>query len=1121
MKPLLLILAAGLCSAQCTPDANGICITSLSAIQNNLLGPLTPYGSNPWIFGDLAEKGTADNMAPAALAQAPALGTQLAGTVSWNQGDQFFTTTANLTGPLAGVQWAAIAWNAIDGTGTGRFLCAIASVTSTRVNCSDGDFQIPSGSGANIYLLPPPVVLSGNNIDFQSWTTGCPSVAWNYYDNSIALDRLWIRTGNSTYHTQAQQYQDIQWQWVLDYGYRTEVCPRASGMLGQFFRALEGHSERLPGLYNWINIEVPRWANPSASPQIDNREAAYELWAIALGAKVDPDPTRHAQYCSWLTTYVPIWNSVQAPDGSWPEEEYWINRSFVSAPKAFTAPFLYQGAPWREAINVKAMQSAYESLNDTSSQGCNSPSLAASTLTVITKAVTWQNNYGRNTADRGIYYEVNSQSNDQASISPATGTVSIVLTSTSVSGVGTNWQTAGYCDGTHFIGISTPGKVYKIASCSDNTHAVLTVPFGLYGEASNVSASGYGIAPAASAVCHSSATYCATGTGDRNLTRTVCGDIAWLYSVTLNATYKAWTDECLSSQFGGPTAGLTPAATLGAVTLPCSGSACDGLVTDTWAGAANCGVAPCVNGAFLYSNLGKNFGEAFGAPGIDNALAWRLSSSAPTITSTSPLPSGVIGTPYSYSFSASGTGPITWTATGLPSWASLSSAGLLTGTPNAVATSTIAVRATNSVGSAGPTNFSLTISGIAPTITTTSPLPGGTNGTPYSFQLAASGTSPITWSATGLPGWASLSSGGLLTGTPNVNTTTTIAVTATNSTGSDGPRNFNITVTGGGVAPTITTTSPLPNGTLGTAYSFQFSANGTAPIVWSATGLPPWAILSSAGLLTGTPNAVAVSTLHVTATNGTGSAGPTDFSLTITGIAPTITSSNPLPGGTVGTAYSYQFTATGTSPITWSAGVGLPGWASLSSSGLLSGTPNAAAVSSFPVTATNSTGSDGPRTFGLTIVSPSFAPVITSISPLPNGTINAPYNYVFTASGTTPITWSGTNLPSWATLASGGGFSGLPTTAGTTVFNITATNVAGSAGPSPFSITILGGPLPPMLTCSPQTHITPPTVLDVQNQTNQALGITPCTNPISGACDATSVQRVINAALGGLCVTGP
>jgi hypothetical protein len=53
------------------------------------------------------------------------------------------------------------------------------------------------------------------------------------------------------------------------------------------------------------------------------------------------------------------------------------------------------------------------------------------------------------------------------------------------------------------------------------------------------------------------------------------------------------------------------------------------LVTETVAAAADCNTqpAPCVHGSYLYGNLGKNFGEAFGAPGIDNALAWRLAVS--------------------------------------------------------------------------------------------------------------------------------------------------------------------------------------------------------------------------------------------------------------------------------------------------------------------------------------------------------------------------------------------------------------------------------------------------------------------------------------------------------------
>lgn len=633
MKRLIaFLLTVPFCFGQFPNDSRGIILTGLPAVQDNLLGPLIQMGASPWKYGDILEQAIADNMGPKALAQVPALGTALSGTVSWSQGTQTISTTADLRTPLAGQIWVAFVWDSIDGVGTGRALCPIQPpVTATTITCSENMNELTT-SGAHPYLLPPPVVLGGQNIDFQFWTVEQPSYSWNYYDVAIGLYRLYYRTGNATYLTLARAYADVNWQWNLDHGYR-RVYPRASAMISQFFRALDGHPERFPGLYNWITLQVPLWADNSLSPHNDNREAGYMLWDIALGAKTDPDLTRHTQYCSWLATYTNIWNTVQAPDGSWPEEEYWINQSYVSAPKAFSAPFLYQGAPWREAINVKSMEAAYESLSDPDPvQGCNNmganTALAASTFTAITKAVTWQNNYGRNTVDRGSYYEVNSQSNDQASTSPATGTVSINRGSTSLLGAsGTNWNSAGYCDGTHFIGFSQAGKVYKIASCTDNTHATLSVAFGLYGESIDMISSAYGIAPAASGICHSSATWCYTGSGDRNLTRTICGGIGWLYAHTGNPTYRAWSDECISATLGGPTAGPTGFDTIGSMTLPCSGPACDGYVGDTGEALPSCldtgGVAPCMYGITFYTNLGKNFGEAFGAPGIDNELGWR------------------------------------------------------------------------------------------------------------------------------------------------------------------------------------------------------------------------------------------------------------------------------------------------------------------------------------------------------------------------------------------------------------------------------------------------------------------------------------------------------------------
>ena len=619
----VLIAASAMAWGQVAVNSGGIVQTGLPAAQDNLLGPLIPSGNSPWIFGDLAEQGVAGNIAPAALAESPTLGAALAGTVSWTQGDSVINTTSDLRAGLSGQSWVAFAWNTIDGAGTGRALCPISSVSATQIICQENLFE-PTSSGVKPYLLPPP---DSHGWDFQSWTTENPTLTWNYYDVAIGLYRLYYRTGNAAYQTQARAFADIMWQWTLDHGYR-RVSPRASSMLSQFFRAFEGHSERLPGLYSWINLQVPFWANPAASPSIDNRESGYMLWDIAIGAKMDTDATRHAQYCSWLNTFVPVWNSKQLADGSWGENEYVLNAGYVSAPESFSAPFVYETSPWRIAINVKSLEAAYESLNDTTSQGCNNPTLAASTLTTITNAVVWQNNYGRDSVNRGVFYEVNSQSDDQDT-TKGTGAVSINVGSNSLSGSGTNWVTAGYCDGTHFIGIQATSTVYKIASCSSNTAATLSMAFGLYGETANAAGSGYSIAPAAFTGCHSSAAYCFGQNGDRNLTRTVCGGMGWLYSVTLNTTYKNWTDECISATLGGPTTGLTTAANLAAVTLPCSGPACDGLVTDVVASAANCSTqpAPCVYGSYIYNNLGKNFGEAFGAPGMDNALAWRLATS--------------------------------------------------------------------------------------------------------------------------------------------------------------------------------------------------------------------------------------------------------------------------------------------------------------------------------------------------------------------------------------------------------------------------------------------------------------------------------------------------------------
>ncbi len=70
-----------------------------------------------------------------------------------------------------------------------------------------------------------------------------------------------------------------------------------------------------------------------------------------------------------------------------------------------------------------------------------------------------------------------------------------------------------------------------------------------------------------------------------------------------------------------------------------------------------------------------------------------------------------------------------------------------------------------------------------------------------------------------------------------------------------------------------------------------------------------------------------------------------------------ISTSSPLPGGSAGSLYNLQFQATGgTGPFTWAVASGstLPAGLSLSSTGLLSGTPTKQGTTNFSVTATDS-----------------------------------------------------------------------------------------------------------------------------------------------------------------------
>jgi YVTN family beta-propeller protein len=122
-------------------------------------------------------------------------------------------------------------------------------------------------------------------------------------------------------------------------------------------------------------------------------------------------------------------------------------------------------------------------------------------------------------------------------------------------------------------------------------------------------------------------------------------------------------------------------------------------------------------------------------------------------------------------------------------------------------------------------------------------------------------------------------------------------------------------------------------------------------------------------------------TVVATVAVGTGPAvfGPFIGGVTAPPAPPTITNGPPL-NGTVGVVYSFTYTSTGSPSFSVTAG-SLPPGLSLSSAGVISGTPTTVGSFSGTVTATNGTAPDAMQNFGITIFAVAPPPGPTAVIP--------------------------------------------------------------------------------------------------------------------------------------------
>jgi hypothetical protein len=345
-----------------------------------------------------------------------------------------------------------------------------------------------------------------------------------------------------------------------------------------------------------------------------------------------------------------------------------------------------------------------------------------------------------------------------------------------------------------------------------------------------------------------------------------------------------------------------------------------------------------------------------------------------------------------------------------------------------------------------------------PVITTTDPIPNGTQNVPYTFQFTGTTVSPpLVWSIgpNNLPFSAQINPAtGVFTATPIAPGTYTLTINLFDAFFTTTPTQKTFRWTVDPPARPVIVTTAMPPGRVGVPYTLQFQgAGGTQPFTWSLgpNNLPFAASINpTTGVFTATPTTATTFTVTINLSDPNNANNPTQrtYQWTVEPPLRPVIDTAAMPPGKVGVPYTLQFQGSGgTQPFTWSLGPNdLPFAASINPvTGVFTATPTDFKTS-FSVTINlsdpNNTNTPTQKTFQWQ-VDPGDLRITTTA--LPDAFITQQYNAQVLAtggSGGNVFTCEGT-LPLGLTCGSNGVISGLPTQEESRTFTVRVTDRLG------------------------------------------------------------------------------